>query len=141
MAKKMNYQYGIRKYLVIEVETEEEIVFVKESNRETENEKGRERTYQGKVLSSDMLFDKYEFEFASEDLNPLERLILDERNQMIHEAIKRLTKIQQHIIYEHFWNDKSLRQISRETNKEIKTIRESYHSAMKKLANYLSFLD
>ena len=141
MAKKMNYQYGIKMYLTIEVETEEEIVFVEESNRETENEKGRERTYQSKLISSDWLFEQFEFEFPSEELSPLDRLIVEERNNYINCAIKKLTPKQQKIIKGVFWEDKSLREISREMKQHVSTIAEAYHSALAKLGALLKDLD
>jgi len=56
---------------------EEEYVFVKETNRNYENARERERTYKKKVLSSDLLFENEGFEVMDESLNPLELLILE----------------------------------------------------------------
>ena len=143
MAKKeyeKHLQIGYKKWIVLDV-TEEEIVFVKESNRDYENARGRERTYKKKVLSSDLMYEEEGYEVIDESLNPLERLILEERNNYIWDAVLSLPKIQKVVIVEFFWNDKSLRQISRERNVSITTVRESYHSAMAKLAVLLEDLD
>ena len=88
-----NYlQVGYKTWIVLDI-PEEDYVFVKEANRDYENARGRERTYKKKVLSSDLLYENEGFEVMDESLNPLELLILEERNQMIHNAIKKLTKI------------------------------------------------
>ena len=143
MAKKeyeKHLQIGYKKWVVLDV-TEEEVVFVKESNRDYENARGRERTYKKKVLSSDLMYKEEGYEVIDESLNPLELLILEERNNYIWSAIKKLPPKQQKVIFEHFWNDKSLREISRELNVHISTVAEAYHTAMAKLGVLLKDLD
>ena len=136
-----NYlQVGYKTWIVLDI-PEEEYVFVKEANRDYENARGRERTYKKKVLSSDLLYENEGFEVMDESLNPLERLILEERNNYIMSAINKLTKIQKQVILDFFWKDKSLRQISRDRNVSITTVRESYHSALARLSVLLKDLD
>ena len=93
MAKKEfdNYlQVDYKIFIVLDI-PEEDYVFVKEANRDYENARGRERTYKKKVLSSDLLYEDEGFEVMDESLNPLERLILEERNNYIMSAIDKLT--------------------------------------------------
>lgn len=141
MAKIVNYQIWKNQYIKVEVETNEEIVLVNELNKEMDKIIYKDDVYHSKTISADYLFDEYEYEVASTDKPILDVLIEEERNLIIRDAIKKLTKIQQHIIIEHFWNEKSLRQIAREKKQDIKSVRKSYHLAMKKLSSILNFLD
>lgn len=64
-------------------------------------------------------------------------LVEEERNRQIRQAVQMLPKIQRYVIEQYFWEGKSLRQIARERDVNIKTVRESYHSAMAKLYDVL----
>lgn len=141
MAKKINYQIWRNHYITVEVETDKEYLFIKELNRETDNLIYDDDVYHEKTISADYLFEEYEYEVASNDKSILDVLIEEERNQIIRDAIKKLTKIQQHIIIEHFWNEKSLRQIAREKKQNIKSVLKSYHLALKKLIKIIDFFD
>ena len=141
MANKMKYQLDERKFIYVEVNSDEEIVLVKELNRDMEMIKFRERQYRKRNISLDQLFHDYELELMSDEPSVLEKMIEEEKNVMIREAVSCLPKVQKLVIYEYFWKEKSLRQIARERNVSITTIRESYHSAMAKLAVALKELD
>ena len=136
-----NYlQIGYKTWIVLDI-PEDEYVFVKEANRDYENARGRERTYKKKILSSDLLYENEGFEVMDDALNPLERLILEERNNYIMSAIDKLTLKQKKIILAVFWEYKSLREISREMKQHVSTIAEAYHSAMARLGILLKDLD
>lgn len=141
MAKKMKYQLDERKFIYVEVKTEEEIVLVTELNRDMEMIKFRERQYRKRNISLDQLFHDYELELMSDEPSVLDKMIEEEKNELIREAVYKLPTVQKIVIYEHFWNEKSLRQIARDRNVSITTVRESYHSAMAKLAVLLKDLD
>lgn len=97
--------------------------------------------YHEKTISADYLFEEYEYEVSSTDKAILDVLVEEERNLIIRNAIKQLTKTQQYIIYEHFWKDKSLRQIARDKKQNIKSVLKSYHLALKKLTKIIDFFD
>ena len=134
---KIKYQIDERKFIYIEVSTDKEIQIVKEMNADMERFKARERLYRKKNVSLDQLFSKYDYEFSSDEPSIIDVLIEEERNQLIKEAIMSLPKRQRMVIIEVFWNNKSLRQISREWNLNIKSVSEPYHIAMKKLRHLL----
>ena len=52
----------------------------------------------------DQLLEEHDYEFASNEKSALEKLIEEERNQEIWNAILELSKPQQYIIIEYFWN-------------------------------------
>ncbi len=56
------------------------------------------------------------------------------------DALEKLTRCQRFVIVEHFYNDKSLRQIARENKLAYSTVYEIYHAALAKLRKELNFL-
>jgi len=62
------------------------------------------------------------------------------QNEEIMKAINKLTYLQRETIIKYFYQEESLRQIARERGVNEKTVRECYHSAIKKLGVLLKDL-
>ena len=62
------------------------------------------------------------------------------QNEEIMKAINKLTYLQRETIIKYFYQEESLRQIARERGVNKKTVRECYHSAIKKLGALLKDL-
>ena len=62
------------------------------------------------------------------------------QNEEIMKAINKLTYLQRETIIKYFYQEESLRQIARERGVNKKTVRECYHSAIKKLGVLLKDL-
>ena len=141
MAKKVKCQLDERRFVFLEVNTDEELEIVIQMNQDLERCKARDRLYRRKTVSLDALFDDYDYEFADDQPSIIDVLVEEERNRQIRKAVQMLPKIQRYVIEQYFWEGKSLRQIARERDVNIKTVRESYHSAMAKLCVMLDGID
>ena len=133
MAKKVKYKITERKWIMIDLHTEQEEELVIELNRDINRNARKEKRQRSRNVSVDELLEVYEYELPSGDESFLDALIREEKERIIREAVNSLPKRQKFVILEHFWNNKSLREISRETGLHLSSIAESYHSAMAKL--------
>ena len=133
MAKKVKYKITERQWIMIDIHTEQEEELVIELNRDINRNARKEKRQRSRNVSVDELLEVYEYELPSEDESFLDVLIREEKERIIREAVNSLPKRQKFVIVEHFWNNKSLREISRETGLHLSSIAESYHSAMAKL--------
>ena len=133
MAKKVKYKITERQWIMIDIHTEQEEELVIELNRDINRNARKEKRHRSRNVSVDELLDVYEYELPSGDESFLDALIREEKERIIREAVNSLPKRQKFVILEHFWNNKSLREISRETGLHLSSIAESYHSAMAKL--------
>lgn len=137
MVKQEKYQISKNRYILIEITTPEESKIIKILNNEFDKEKKKEKTYRKKTISLNMLQEKYSYEFANIDFNPDKDYVIKERNEIIMSSINTLSKRQKQIIFEHFFNYKSLRKIALENNLSSTSVREYYYSALKKLKKKL----
>ena len=133
MAKKVKYKITERQWIMIDIHTEQEEELVIELNRDINRNARKEKRQRSRNVSVDELLEVYEYELPSGDESFLDVLIREEKERIIREAVNSLPKRQKFVIVEHFWNNKSLREISRETGLHLSSIAESYHSAMAKL--------
>ena len=133
MAKKVKYKITERQWIMIDIHTEQEEELVIELNRDINRNARKEKRQISRNVSVDELLEVYEYELPSGDESFLDVLIREEKERIIREAVNSLPKRQKFVIVEHFWNNKSLREISRETGLHLSSIAESYHSAMAKL--------
>lgn len=133
MAKKVKYKITERKWIMIDIHTEQEEELVIELNRDINRNARKEKRHRSRNVSVDELLDVYEYELPSGDESFLDALIREEKERIIRDAVNSLPKRQKFVIVEHFWNNKSLREISRETGLHLSSVAESYHSAMAKL--------
>ncbi len=140
MAKKMKYKITERSWIEIEVETEQDEKLLIDLNRDINRNVKKEKRHRNRNVSIDELFDVYEYEFASNDESPLDVLIREEQERLINEAVASLPNRQRFVIIEHFWNEKSLREISRETGLHLSSVAEAYHRALARLGVLLKDL-
>ena len=133
MAKKVKYKITERQWIMIDIHTEQEEELVIELNRDINRNARKEKRQRSRNVSVDELLEVYEYELPSGDESFLDVLIREEKERIIREAVHSLPKRQKFVIVEHFWNNKSLREISWETGLHLSSIAESYHSAMAKL--------
>ena len=133
MAKKVKYKITERKWIMVDIHAEQEEELVIELNRDINRNARKEKRQISRNVSVDELLEVYEYELPSGDESFLDVLIREEKERIIREAVNSLPKRQKFVIVEHFWNNKSLREISRETGLHLSSIAESYHSAMAKL--------
>ncbi len=137
MAKKIKYKITERKWIMVDIHTEQEEELVIELNRDINRNAKKEKRHRKRNVSVDELFDVYEYEFPSNDESALDLLIRKEKKLLIRQAVSKLPDKQKFVIIEYFWKNKSLRQIAKERNVSLTTIREAYHSAMSKLCVWL----
>ena len=140
MAIRMKKEKEGKGYEWIEVHSVHEVKVVLAYNKEIEKQRKRDVAYHYRCLSMDQLLEEHDYEFASNEKSALDKLIEEERNQEIWNAILELSKPQQYIIIEYFWNNKSLRQIAREKGVCIHSIHKSYLLALEKLKEKLKNL-
>ncbi len=133
LLKKMKYKITERRWIEIEVETEKDEKLLIDLNRDLNRSVRKAKRLRNRSVSIDELFEVYEYEFASNDESPLDVLIIDEQERLINEAVASLSNRQRFVIIKHFWNNKSLREISRETGLHLSSVAETYHRALARL--------
>ena len=133
MAKKMKYKITERKWIMIDIQNEQEEELLIELNRDINRNSRKEKRHRKRNVSIDELLDLYDYEFASNDESFLDVLIKEEEEKIIRQAVANLPPRQKFVIYEYFWKNKSLRDIARENDLHLSTVAEAYHSAMAKL--------
>ena len=137
MAKKMKYKITERRWVLVDIENEEHEELLIELNRDINRNARKDKRHKKRNVSVDELFDEFEFEFPSNYESALDVLLREEKERIIRQAVSKLPEKQRLVIIDYFWNNKSLRQIAKERNVSLTTIRESYHSAMAKLCVWL----
>lgn len=141
MAKKVKYKITERRWIEIDVETENDELLVIELNRDMNRTSKQEKRQKNRNVSLDVLFDEFEYEIASTDESILDVLLKEEKARIINNAVNSLPNRQRFVIREYFWNNKSLREISRDTGLHLSSVAESFHSAMAKLGILLKDLN
>lgn len=133
MREKIKYQLTNRRFYVIEVSSLSEKQIIRDLNNEFDKTKKRNRTYYKHNISLEKYFEQIKREPLSNSI-PIEEIVIDKmQKKEILDAIDKLTYLQRETIMQHFYQEKSLRQIARERGVNEKTVNESYHSAIKKL--------
>ena len=142
MKKKVYYKLNRYKVAKVEVESVEQEQAVKILNRETDRFAKSEDTYYEKCSSLDEMYEETGFEPADDTPSPEEQFFENEREkaikQLVSKAMQELTEKQRIVVYKTFWEEKTLREISRELNVHHSSVEEIYTSAMKKLKKYLA---
>ena len=137
MTKKIKYKITEKKFIWIEVESNEIEELVEELNRNIEATSRKEKRHNKFNVSIDRLYEVYDFEFASNEPSIFEVITKKEESKRIWEAIYKLTTKQQQVIIEHFWNNKSLNSIAKDRGVSSTAIKKIYHSSLVKLKRYL----
>ena len=133
MREKIKYQLTNHKFCIMEVSTPSEKQVIRILNNEFDKTKKRNRTYYKHNISLEAFVEQTKKEPPLNALSEEEIILNNINNEEIFMAIKKLSFLQQQTIIQYFYQEKTLRQIARERGVNEKTIRESYHSAIKKL--------
>ena len=140
MREKIKYQVTNKRFYVVEVSSSLEKQIICDLNNEFDKTKKRNRTYCKHNVSLENLVETIKKEPSSNSIF-VEEIVIDKiQKEQICNAINKLTYLQKDTIIQHFYQEKSLRQIARERGVNEKTVRECYHSAIKKLGVLLKDL-
>lgn len=138
MKKKVTYKLEQTKSIIVEVETEEQKREIKEFNRDFERIDRQNRRIAAKTDSLDRMYEETGYEVIDDGASPEEQYEQKELKNTIAKAMEELTEKQKIVVYKTFWEQKTLREISRELNVHHSSIEEIYSAAMKKLKKILS---
>ena len=142
MKKKVYYKLNRYQVTKVEVETVEQEQAVKMLNRDTDRFAKSEDTYRERYASLDEMYEESGFEPADDSPTPEEQFFENEKNEaikrLVAKAMEELTEKQKIVVYKTFWEEKTLREISRELNAHHSSIEEIYSAAMKKLKKFLA---
>lgn len=140
--KKVTYKIEQFKSITVEVETEEQAQQIEELNRDFERTDRQDRRIKAKTDSLDQMYEETGYEPVDDGESPEEHYIERERNaelkKKIAKAMEELTEKQKIVVYKTFWEEKTLREISRELNVHHSSIEEIYMAAIKKLKKFLT---
>ena len=136
MKKKVTYKLEQTKSIIVEVETAEQEQKIKEFNRDFERIDRQNRRIIAKTDSLEQMYEETGYEVVDETTSPEEQYEQKELKETIAKAMEGLTEKQKIVIYKIFWEEKTLREISRELNAHHSSIEEIYSAAMKKLKKY-----
>ena len=138
MKKKVYYKLEQTKSIIVEVETAEQEQKIKEFNRDFERIDRQNRRIAAKTDSLDRMYEETGYEVIDDGASPEEQYEQKELKNTIAKAMEELTEKQKIVVYKTFWEQKTLREISRELNVHHSSIEEIYSAAMKKLKKFLS---
>ena len=120
MKKKVYYKLNRYQVTKVEVETVEQEQAVKMLNRDTDRFAKSEDTYRERYASLDEMYEESGFEPADDSPTPEEQFLENEKNEaikrLVAKAMEELTEKQKIVVYKTFWEQKTLREISRELN-------------------------
>lgn len=142
MKKKVTYKLEQTKSIIVEVETAEQEQKIKELNRDFERIDRQNRRIAAKTDSLERMYEETGYEVIDDGASPEEQFLENEKNEaikrLVAKAMEELTEKQKIVVYKTFWEQKTLREISRELNVHHSSIEEIYSAAMKKLKKFLS---
>ena len=138
MKKKVSYKLEQTKSIIVEVETAEHEQKIKELNRDFERIDRQNRRIAAKTDSLERMYEETGYEVIDDGASPEEQYEQKELKNTIAKAMEELTEKQKIVVYKTFWEQKTLREISRELNVHHSSIEEIYSAAMKKLKKILS---
>lgn len=138
MKKKVTYKLEQTKSIIVEVETAEQEQRIKELNRDFERIDRQNRRIAAKTDSLERMYEETGYEVIDDGASPEEQYEQKELKNTIAKAMEELTEKQKTVVYKTFWEQKTLREISRELNVHHSSIEEIYSAAMKKLKKFLS---
>lgn len=139
--KKVVYQITRTKFQLIEVETEEQELLIKELNRDFERVDKQEKTARKRCVSLDSLFENEGYEIA--DSSPsgeeayIEKTEREQFNARLYKAINSLTKRQKEIVVKVFFQGKSQTEVARELSITKGTVSVTMERALANLKEIL----
>lgn len=137
MKKKVTYKLEQTKSIIVEVETEEQEMKIKELNRDFERIDRQNRRIAAKTDSLDRMYEETGYEVIDDGASPEEQYEQNELKNTIAKAMEELTEKQKIVVYKTFWEQKTLREIGEEMRINFKTVAEILEAAKKKLKNIL----
>lgn len=137
MKKKVTYKLEQTKSIIVEVETEEQEMKIKELNRDLERIDRQNRRIAAKTDSLDRMYEETGYEVIDDGASPEEQYEQNELKNTIARAMEELTEKQKIVVYKTFWEQKTLREIGEEMRINFKTVAEILEAAKKKLKNIL----
>lgn len=140
MREKIKYQVTNKRFYVVEVSSSLEKQIICDLNNEFYKTKKRNRTYCKHNISLEKYFEHIKREPSRNSISIEENVLDNLQNEEIMKAINKLTYLQRETIIKYFYQEESLRQIARERGVNEKTVRECYHSAIKRLGGLLKDL-
>ena len=136
MKKKVTYKLEQTKSIIVEVETEEQEMKIKELNRDFERIDRQNRRIAAKTDSLDRMYEETGYEVIDDGASPEEQYEQNELKNTIAKAMEELTEKQKIVVYKTFWEQKTLREIGVELGIDNKTVHENLEAAKKKLKKY-----
>ena len=131
--KVVKLQISRRKYQLIEAQTEEEVNLIEELNRDFYRFEKSEQRLKSRSISHDRLIEDYEYELASNDLNPMEKLLIEDRKKAIYSALDTLGEIEKKIFILHTIDELSFSAIASIVNLSKTAVIKKYNVAKDKL--------
>lgn len=122
-----------RKYQLIEAKTKEEVNLIEELNRDFYRFEKSEQRLKSRSISHDRLIEDYEYELPSNDLNPMEKLLIEDRKKAIYSAIDTLGEIEKKIFILHTIDELSFNAIASIVNLSKTAVIKKYNIAKDKL--------
>lgn len=92
---------------------DEQLKYFTEEYREWKHEENIQKHYGGSLDSTDELYD-FAHDVPDSALNPCEYCLEQEKNELLKEALAKLTKLQYLVVYKTFFEEKTQQQISDE---------------------------
>ena len=142
---KVKLALGIRKYKEIEVDAKDVPTIQKVNRliwRESDKEKRSKKQLQdaGITICSLEAVERGGAFIEDSTQSVLESLMIEEtekeKSQLCNNAMKCLTEKQRYVVYQVFWEEKTLRQIAKDLKVHPSTIADTYAAAMKKLKKF-----
>lgn len=131
-------QISRKKYQLIEAKNQEEVNLVEELNRDFYRFEKSEQRLRSRAISHDRLMAEYEYELPSSDINPLEKLLIEDRNKALYEAINSLGEMEKRIFILRANDELAFSAIASIVNLSKTAVIKKYNAAKEKLQNLLA---
>lgn len=131
-------QISRKKYQLIETKNEEEVNLVEELNRDFYRFEKSEQRLRSRTISNDRLMVDYEYELPSSDINPLEKLLIEDRNKALYNAINSLSEMEKRIFILRANDELAFSAIASIVNLSKTAVIKKYNAAKEKLQNLLA---
>ena len=135
--KVVNLQISRNKFQTIDVQTEEEFKLIEELNRDFYKFEKSEQRLHVRSISQEKLFEDYNFEIPSPDNDPMEILLIQDRNKALCVAIESLSEVLKNIFMLHTLENLTFEQISIKLQMPESTVRYKYKAAIKEMQELL----
>lgn len=136
-AKVVKLQISRKKYQLVKVMNEEEGKLVDELNRDFYRFEKSEQRLRSRSVSHDRLIVEYNYELPSSENSPLEKMLIEDRNRALYQALDSLDKVSKNILLFYTIDNLTFDQISMKIQIPESTVRYKYKVAIKKMQELL----